>query len=59
MQILVAGKSHPDDNGGKAMVQQIVQFAARDDMREHVVFLEDYDMVAGPALCRRCQRVDQ
>ncbi|MGO9114865.1 MAG: alpha-glucan family phosphorylase [Thermoguttaceae bacterium] len=45
MQIVVAGKAHPDDNGGKAMVQRVVQFARRDDVREHVVFLEDYDMV--------------
>ena len=45
MQIVVAGKAHPDDNGGKAMVQRMVQFARRDDVREHVVFLEDYDMV--------------
>ncbi len=45
MQIVVAGKSHPDDNGGKAMVQQMALFARRDDVRDHVVFLEDYDMV--------------
>ena len=45
VQIVLAGKAHPDDNGGKAMVQKIVQFARRDDVREHVVFLEDYDMV--------------
>ena len=45
MQIVIAGKSHPDDNGGKAMVQRMVQFARRDDVRDHVVFLEDYDMV--------------
>ena len=45
MQIVFAGKAHPDDNGGKAMVQRMVQFARRDDVREHVVFLEDYDMV--------------
>ncbi len=45
MQIVFAGKAHPDDQGGKAMVQRMVQFARRDDVREHVVFLEDYDMV--------------
>ncbi len=45
MQIVFAGKAHPDDQGGKAMVQRMVQFARRDDVRDHVVFLEDYDMV--------------
>jgi starch phosphorylase len=45
VQIIVAGKSHPNDDGGKAMVQRIAWFAWRDDLRERVVFLEDYDMV--------------
>jgi starch phosphorylase len=45
IQIIVAGKSHPDDQGGKAMIQQIAWFSWREDVRDRVVFLEDYDMV--------------
>ena len=45
LQIVVAGKAHPNDEGGKAMIQQIVQFSWRADVRGRVVFLEDYDMV--------------
>ena len=30
MQIVVAGKAHPDDDGGKAMIQQIAQFSRRE-----------------------------
>ena len=41
----MAGKAHPNDDGGKAMIQQIVLFSWREDVRGRVVFLEDYDMV--------------
>ncbi len=44
LQIVVAGKSHPADDGGKALVQQMVQFADRHDLRHRIVFLPDYDM---------------
>jgi starch phosphorylase len=44
VQILVAGKSHPADEGGKELIRRITAF--RGDPRSHgrVVFLEDYDM---------------
>lgn len=45
IQIVVAGKAHPNDEGGKAMIQQIVSFSWREDVRGRIVFLEDYDMV--------------
>ena len=45
VQIVVAGKSHPNDEGGKAMVRRMAQFSWREDVRDRVVFLEDYDMV--------------
>jgi starch phosphorylase len=45
VQIVVAGKAHPNDEGGKAMIQQIVQFSWREDVRGRLVFLEDYDLV--------------
>jgi starch phosphorylase len=47
VQIVFAGKAHPDDGAGKAMVQEIARFAMRDDVRDRIVFLEDYDMVLG------------
>jgi glycogen phosphorylase len=45
VQIIVAGKAHPDDEAGKAMIQKTVLFSWRNDIQGHVVFLEDYDMV--------------
>ncbi len=44
MQLVVAGKSHPADDGGKALIQQVVRFADDPDMRHRIVFLPDYDM---------------
>jgi starch phosphorylase len=44
VQIVVAGKAHPQDEDGKALVREWVRFARRADLRGHVVFLADYDL---------------
>jgi starch phosphorylase len=44
VQLVVAGKSHPADDGGKALIQQIVRFADDPAVRHRLVFLPDYDM---------------
>ncbi len=44
LQLIVAGKSHPADDGGKALIQQVVKFADRPEVRHRIAFLPDYDM---------------
>jgi starch phosphorylase len=44
LQLIVAGKSHPADDAGKALIQQIVKFADRPEVRHRIAFLPDYDM---------------
>jgi glycogen phosphorylase len=44
IQLIVAGKSHPADDGGKALIQQVVRFADRPKVRHRIAFLPDYDM---------------
>ncbi|OMC19600.1 alpha-glucan family phosphorylase [Mycobacterium colombiense] len=44
IQLIVAGKSHPADDGGKALIQQVVRFADRPAVRHRIAFLPDYDM---------------
>jgi glycogen phosphorylase len=44
IQFVIAGKAHPDDATGKALIQQVVQYAGREDVRHRIVFIEDYDM---------------
>jgi len=44
IQMVIAGKAHPADDGGKQLVQQIVQFADSEHVRHRIVFLPDYDI---------------
>jgi len=44
IQLVVAGKAHPLDEEGKALVQAWWQFSIRPQLRGRVVFLSDYDM---------------
>ena len=44
IQIILAGKAHPKDDAGKELIQRVVQFARREDVRKSIVFLEDYEM---------------
>jgi len=44
VQLVIAGKSHPADDGGKALIQQIVRFADDPAVRHRIAFLPDYDM---------------
>jgi starch phosphorylase len=49
MQLVLAGKAHPADTAGQALIQQWMHFIAQRDAHHRVVFLSDYDMlVTGP-----------
>jgi starch phosphorylase len=54
IQIIVAGKAHPADEGGKALIQQMVQFSDLPDVRHRIVFLPDYDMAMARTLVQGC-----
>ncbi|MBU0986578.1 MAG: alpha-glucan family phosphorylase, partial [Proteobacteria bacterium] len=43
VQFIFAGKAHPRDQEGKALIQRLVQFARREGIRHRIVFLENYD----------------
>jgi starch phosphorylase len=45
VQLLVAGKAHPADQVGQALIQGWTHFIRRTEARKHVVFLSDYDML--------------
>jgi starch phosphorylase len=44
VQLVIAGKAHPADDGGKELIQQVVRFADREDVRHRIAFLPDYDI---------------
>jgi starch phosphorylase len=54
VQIVVAGKAHPADDGGKALIQQMVQYSDTPDVRRRIVFLPDYDMAMARTLVQGC-----
>jgi starch phosphorylase len=45
VQLVIAGKAHPADYPGQAMIREWTQFIQRPEARKHVVFLNDYDML--------------
>jgi starch phosphorylase len=44
VQLLIAGKAHPDDEEGKHLIEEWVAFTSREGIRARAVFLEDYDL---------------
>jgi starch phosphorylase len=44
VQLIIAGKAHPADQTGRALIHQWMQFIQRPEVRHHVIFLSDYDM---------------
>jgi glycogen phosphorylase len=44
VQFIFAGKAHPQDDGGKELIREVIRAAARAEFRPRLVFLEDYDL---------------
>jgi len=45
VQLVIAGKAHPADQAGQALIQEWTRFIRRPETRPHVIFLSDYDML--------------
>jgi len=45
VQLVLAGKAHPADQPGQALIQEWTRFIERPEVRPHVIFLSDYDML--------------
>ena len=45
VQLVLAGKAHPADQDGQALIRQWTQFIQRPEVRPHVIFLSDYNML--------------
>ena len=45
VQLIIAGKAHPDDREGQALIHEWILFIRRPEVRPHVIFLSDYDML--------------
>jgi len=45
VQLVIAGKAHPRDHEGQAMIREWIQFIREFKLQNHIVFLEDYDLL--------------
>ncbi|HOL71931.1 MAG TPA: alpha-glucan family phosphorylase [Bryobacteraceae bacterium] len=51
-QLILAGKAHPQDEGGQALIKEWHNFVTRREVRCSAVFLADYDMALTEHLVR-------
>ncbi len=54
VQLVIAGKSHPADETGKQLIQQLVKFADDPEVRHRIVFLPNYDIAMALHLYPGC-----
>ncbi len=45
VQLIIAGKAHPADAAGQALIKEWIGFIRQPETRPHVIFLSDYDML--------------
>jgi starch phosphorylase len=45
VQLIIAGKAHPEDRAGQALIHEWIEFIRQPETRSHIVFLSDYDML--------------
>jgi glycogen phosphorylase len=50
IQLVIAGKAHPADEGGKELIAEFARFAADPRVRHRIAFLPDYDMAMARTL---------
>jgi len=50
VQIIFAGKAHPQDKEGKEIIKRLIEFVRRPEIRQHAVFIEGYDMALARSL---------
>ena len=54
IQLIIAGKAHPKDDPGKALIQQLLHLRGADGTQTRVVFLADYDLASAARLVGGC-----
>ena len=45
VQLIIAGKAHPEDKAGQALIHEWINFIRQPETRPHIAFLSDYDML--------------
>jgi len=54
IQIVVAGKAHPDDAPGKELIRSIIRFANKEQVRHRFVFIQGYNITVARMMLQGC-----
>ena len=54
IQIIMAGKAHPDDTPAKELIRSIIHFANREEVRHRFVFIQGYNITVARMMLQGC-----
>lgn len=54
VQIIIAGKAHPDDAPAKELIRSIIHFANREEVRHRIVFIQGYNITVARLMLQGC-----
>ncbi|HEY5122670.1 MAG TPA: alpha-glucan family phosphorylase, partial [Ignavibacteria bacterium] len=54
IQFIFSGKAHPRDEGGKNLISEILHFSEKEEFRNKLVFVENYDISVAKRLVQGC-----
>ena len=54
IQVIMAGKAHPQDGPAKELIRRVVHFANREEVRHRFVFIQGYDIGVARMMLQGC-----
>lgn len=54
IQLLFAGKAHPEDKAGQDLIKKIIEFSRKPEFMGKIIFVENYDMILAKKLISGC-----
>lgn len=54
VQFIFSGKAHPKDEGGKTLIAEIISYAKDEDLKNKIIFLDNYDINVARHLVEGC-----
>jgi starch phosphorylase len=54
VQFVFSGKAHPKDEGGKSLIAEIISYTRDEDLKNKVIFLDNYDINVARHLVEGC-----
>lgn len=54
VQFVFSGKAHPKDEGGKTLIAEIISYSQDEDLKNKIIFLDNYDINVARHLVEGC-----